>query len=240
MSGLEVVDVDFRLAPLRAEDVVFKVNRRARRYVARVGAAGMIALTIPHGGNRRDALAFANTHRAWLEEQKAKARVALAAEQSRRLTYGSAIRFRGRLHRLKSGAYWGRPYVTVGEHRIFLADEGMDLARPLADYFRGLAKEELTTLVFELAERFKLRVSKVVIRDQKTRWGSCSTSKVISLNWRLLLAPIEARDYVIIHELMHLKRFDHSPAFWRLVEQACPDFRKHEAWLIKHQEELRW
>lgn len=232
--------MEFRLSPLRAEEVVFKLNKRSRRYVARVRADGAFVLTVPAGGSRREALVFANKHRAWLEEQKAKAAEAAARESERRLVLGGTMRYRGRLHRIKLGRHWGRPFASVGEHRIFLADEGMDIARPLGEFFRGLAKEELPQRVMELAAQFGLRVAKVVIRDQKTRWGSCSTSKVISLNWRLLLAPPEARDYVIVHELMHLKRFDHSPAFWRLVEQACPDFRKQEAWLTRHQDELRW
>ncbi len=240
MPGQEAADVDFRLAPLRAEEVVFKLNKRSRRYVARVSASGEYVLTVPVGGSRREALVFANKHRAWLEEQRAKAAETAAKESERRLVLGGTMRYRGRLYRIRLGKHWGRPFAAVGEHRVFLADEGMDLARPLGEFFRCLAKEELPQRVRELAQPFGLRVSKVVVRDQKTRWGSCSTGKVISLNWRLLLAPPEARDYVILHELMHLKRFDHSPAFWRLVEQACPDFRRHEAWLAQHQDELRW
>jgi predicted metal-dependent hydrolase len=79
--------------------------------------------------------------------------------------------------------------------------------------------------LFELAARHALTVSKVSIRNQKWRWGSCSRNGHICLNWRLVQMPDAVRDYVLIHELMHLRRLDHSPKFWKLVAEACPDYR---------------
>ena len=240
MPTLSVSDANYQRAPLRIEDVLFKPNFRERRYVARVDADGNIVLTIPHGGNRREALSFANQHRDWLEDQRVKAWEAKAEESNRCLRYGHELLFRGRRYKLKPGKYWGRPYVSFADQRVFIADADMDLARPVAVHLRDLAKEILPERVFALAGQCRLRVEKVVIRDQKTRWGSCSSNRTISLNWRLLQAPPAVSDYVILHELMHLKRFDHSPSFWRLVEKACPDFRQHETWLAAHQDELKW
>jgi predicted metal-dependent hydrolase len=97
--------------------------------------------------------------------------------------------------------------------------------------WRARAKALLPERLYELANRHGLVVKAVSVRSQKTRWGSCGRNGHISLNWRLVLMPAAVRDYVLIHELMHLRRLDHSPKFWRLVEAACPDYRSARQWL---------
>lgn len=227
--------------PLKRADVVFKPHPRAKRYLAKVDKSGNIVLTVPRAGTQRDALAFANQHREWLAGQKANALQSLRnVEQSRGLGEGDLIWFRGEQVPLRIEKDYGRPVLCFAQERVYIADESMDLVRPLQARLRQLAKLEFPEVVHAFAQRFGESVKKVTVRDQKTRWGSCSTSGTISLNWRLVLASPATRDYVIIHELMHMKRFDHSPEFWALVEQACPDYRSHEAWLKAHQDELNW
>lgn len=80
--------------------------------------------------------------------------------------------------------------------------------------------------------------TRITIRDQKTRWGSCSARGTLSFNWRLMLAPPAVLDYVVVHELSHLTHMNHSKAFWSLVESACPDYRTHRKWLKEHGQEL--
>lgn len=96
------------------------------------------------------------------------------------------------------------------------------------------AAEELPRRLFELAAKFALTVTRVSIRNQRWRWGSCSKAGHICLNWRLIEMPAWVRDYVLIHELMHLRRMDHSPAFWKLVAVAFPDYQHARAWLREH------
>jgi predicted metal-dependent hydrolase len=98
---------------------------------------------------------------------------------------------------------------------------------------RARATRELPARLLELAAQFGLTVSRVSIRNQRWRWGSCSRSGHICLNWRLVTMPDSVRDYVLIHELMHLKRLDHSPKFWKLVAEACPGYEDARAWLRK-------
>jgi predicted metal-dependent hydrolase len=83
----------------------------------------------------------------------------------------------------------------------------------------------------QLAQAHDLQVARVTIRNQRSRWGSCSRQGVIALNFRLVQAPDSVRDYVLVHELMHLRQQNHSRRFWRLVEAACPSFRDSERWL---------
>jgi len=93
------------------------------------------------------------------------------------------------------------------------------------------ARRELPARLLELAAQHGLTVSRVSIRNQRWRWGSCSPEGHICLNWRLVDMPRSVRDYVLIHELMHLKRLDHSPRFWKLVAAACPGYQAARAFL---------
>jgi predicted metal-dependent hydrolase len=93
------------------------------------------------------------------------------------------------------------------------------------------AKHQLPTRLLELAAVHQLTVTRVSVRNQRWRWGSCSRDGHICLNWRLVRMPDAVRDYVMIHELMHLKRMDHSPKFWKLVAAACPTYQASRAFL---------
>jgi predicted metal-dependent hydrolase len=99
---------------------------------------------------------------------------------------------------------------------------------------RARAQRELPPRLLELAALHGLSVSRVSVRNQRTRWGSCGPDRHICLNWRLVLMPPDVRDYVLIHELMHLRRMDHSRAYWRLVAAACPDYPSARDWLRRH------
>ncbi|MDQ8184506.1 SprT family zinc-dependent metalloprotease [Pelagicoccus sp. SDUM812002] len=227
--------------PLKRKDVVFRNHPNAKRYLARVDKEGNIVLTVPRTGTQRDALAFANENREWLEGQRTLALEQLEeAKRNQGLRPGELIWFRGKRVPLTVEKDIGRPVLRFADERVFIADEDMDLSRPLKAHLSEMAKVEFPKRAYRLAERVGETVTKVVVRDQKTRWGSCSTSGTISLNWRLLLASESTRDYVIIHELMHMKRFDHSAKFWALVAKACPAYQEHEAWLKAHQDELNW
>jgi hypothetical protein len=103
-----------------------------------------------------------------------------------------------------------------------------------ADALRALrarAKTDLPPRLLDLATQHGLTVSRISIRNQRWRWGSCSRNGHICLNWRLVTMPEMVRDYVLIHELMHLKRMDHSPKFWKLVADAFPPYKDARAWL---------
>jgi predicted metal-dependent hydrolase len=99
---------------------------------------------------------------------------------------------------------------------------------------RMRATRELPPRLMTLAAEHGLTVSKISVRNQKWRWGSCSRRGHICLNWRLVETPAWVRDYVMLHELMHLRRMDHSRKFWKLVAQACPDYQVARQWLREH------
>lgn len=98
-------------------------------------------------------------------------------------------------------------------------------------YYRRRAKEILLERVACFAPVMGVTVNRITIREQKTRWGSCSSKGNLNFNWKLILMPEEILDYVVVHELAHLIEMNHSPAFWQQVEQVLPDYRKRRAWL---------
>ncbi len=115
----------------------------------------------------------------------------------------------------------------------------VDLRPPVEKYLRRMATQELTECVFELAALHQSAVQRVSVRNQRSRWGSCSRRGTISLNWRLVQTPVFVRDYIILHELAHLKEMNHSARFWREVARLCPEFEQAECWLKQHAELLR-
>jgi predicted metal-dependent hydrolase len=111
-------------------------------------------------------------------------------------------------------------------------------ARSTDTWYRGRARSAITDAVVRDAERLGVRYTQLAVRDQRTRWGSCSSRGTLSFNWRLVLAPIEVLEYVVVHELCHLVQHNHSRAFWQLVEQARPGYGAERDWLRRHGPEL--
>jgi predicted metal-dependent hydrolase len=129
-----------------------------------------------------------------------------------------------------------RPWIERQQRR---AEEqrghGTVLSPQALKELRGRAMRELPHQLRRLAARHGLTVSRVSIRNQQSRWGSCSPNGHICLNWRLMLLPAFVREYVLIHELMHLKRLDHSRRFWNLVAQACGNYQEARRWLRQNE-----
>lgn len=209
-------------------------NRRARRYILRLRADGLARLTVPRGGSDAEALGFAAQHAGWLERQIARR----AAESVRPALWqiGTPILFRGQLVRLEPAAEHGPGWIRLGGDLVQAREP--DLRPAVEWYLRNLAARELEDRVFELAARHQLRVARVTVRNQRSRWGSCSRRGTISLNWRLIQTPAFVQDYIVLHELAHLKEMNHSRRFWAEVARMCPDYELAERWLKEHQGKL--
>lgn len=108
----------------------------------------------------------------------------------------------------------------------------------LIKWYVHLAKKEIIKMVIELAGKYGFEYNRIFIRDQKTKWGTCSSKKNLSFNWRLIRCPKFVTEYLIIHELSHLKEMNHSKKYWELVESMCPDFKKAILWLKEYESYL--
>ncbi len=207
--------------------VEFVRMRRARRYVLRVRPGGVLRVTIPRGGSQREAARFVRKHADWIRRE----RVRLAAAEASRWVPGGTIRLRGEPVAIAVTGDPGRRSVKYGERTVPLPDAASDLRRAIEGDLRRLARVELGSRLRELAGLHSLTVAGVSIRNQRSRWGSCSREGRIALNFRLIQMPPAVSDYVLLHELMHLREQNHSRRFWRHVEEACPGFRAAERWL---------
>ena len=139
-----------------------------------------------------------------------------------------------RLVRLEPVLGLDRPGVVWVGGEPCPAPTGVDLGR----WYRREARRRIGAVAAWEGGRLDLRPSSLAIRDQRTRWGSCSSRGALSFNWRLVLAPEPVLRYVVVHELCHLREANHSKAFWRLVEDALPRFDESRSWLRRHGHEL--
>ena len=227
--------------PVPDRGVVFVRSARARRVRLTLRSDGVAVATVPAGGSLREAEKFVAAHAAWLER---------ARERQRRKptvpaiwSVGTSILWRGELTEIKtvaagdpSGA-GGRsvwPAICLAADVFRLRSVEGDLRRPLEWHFARRAKIELPARTWELAAVLRAPVSAVTVRNQRSRWGSCSARGTISLNWRLVQVPETVRDYIILHELAHLQEMNHSDRFWARVEVICPRWRESERWLKAH------
>jgi predicted metal-dependent hydrolase len=129
------------------------------------------------------------------------------------------------------GVQPGERLVRFGAFHLRLADDGPGALPAIERHLRRLATEELPRRLTELAAAHGRAVAGVTIRAQRTRWGSCSPTGRISLNWRLIQLPPSVRDYVLLHELTHLIHLNHSRRFWRELERVCPWHGEARGWL---------
>jgi predicted metal-dependent hydrolase len=208
-------------------------HRQARRYTLRIHSVTReVVLTMPPRGSVKQAREFALKHGAWI------------AARLRRLpdaapfAHDAVLPLRGIDHRIvhkrgARGTVWIETAET-GERQLCVAGEAPHIPRRVRDFLKREAKRDLETASRLAALALGVTIKRVSVRDQSSRWGSCSTTGVLSYSWRLILAPTFVLDYLAAHEVAHLVEMNHSRAFWRLVERICPHMSRAKAWLDAH------
>lgn len=209
--------------------IQFVRERRARKYIIRVKPDGSLRVTIPRGGSKREAETFVATHRSWAERERRR----VAAQHAPAEWHaGTVILLRGEPTSLRIEHDARGTVLIVGKEQVRVPQHCGTNLRPAVELaLRQIAQRDLVPRLHVLAARHGLTVTRVTIRDQRTRWGSCSRRGAIALNFRLVQMPPAVCEYVLLHELMHLRQQNHSRRYWRLVEEVCPDFRAAERWL---------
>jgi predicted metal-dependent hydrolase len=204
-------------------------HRRARRYVLRMGDNETLRLTVPRGASIAGGLRFVERQREWVERERLRARARLAP-----WGHGTLVRFRGVLEPLRVSGL----EIVCGTERIRIAEKAADARPAVESHLMALARRELSERCLAFARQAGYQLTRVSIRSPRSRWGSCSPTGVVMLNWRLVQMPPSVADYVIYHELAHLEQPNHSRRFWRVVEGLCPEWRDAERWLRKHGKEI--
>ena len=211
------------------DDLPYRVRRsdRARRVRVSVDAHGDVEVVLPRRSPERAAAAAIVELRPWIERRLADARAVRDAVAAR----GAAVPYLGTELALHPEP--GRTRVhRRGDVLLVPGDDRAPAA--IERWYRRAAQREIAPRLDDAVAALGARYEKLTIRNQRTRWGSCSTTGAMSFNWRLLLAPEPVLDYVVWHEACHLLVMDHSPDFWALVRRHCPGYENHRRWLRRH------
>ncbi len=207
-------------------EIQYSVRRspRARRVRVTVDPSRGVEVVLPRRAAERQAAAAVRELRPWIERRVSELERARAAVTAR----GDMVPYLGASLRLVAQPGRRRAHRR-GEVLLVPADG--ERRQALERWYRRAARDEIFERLERACRLTGTSYSKLTIRGQRTRWASCSPSGAMSFNWRLLLAPEAVLDYVVWHEVCHLKIMDHSPRFWALVAQWCPDYRRHASWL---------
>lgn len=222
---------------------VLRRSSRAKRLRLQIGDDLKLTLVVPKRMPKFMINRFVSSHRGWIDKQIVKIKAKHADHPPHQYKdgeifyyFGEKVVLRVSPHKLK------RPKVKVAgdELRVYLYKEISrdravpDIKKAVENFYKLKANEVVHDRLQHFNEHYGFRYNRVTLRNQKSRWGSCSKLKNLNFNWRLIMAPIEVIDYVIVHELCHLKQMNHSQKFWNLVSQTIPNHKEVRKWLRKN------
>ena len=227
--------------PIAFEGKIYLVRVRrhaqARRYTLRIHAATReVVLTMPPRGSLKAARAFAEKHGGWIAARLGR------LPQPSPFAHGTRLPLRGIEHRIehrhgRRGTVWIEN-GAADEPLLCVAGAAPHIARRVHDFLKREAKRDLEAASRAAAAQLGVAIKQVSVRDQSSRWGSCSTTGMLSYSWRLILTPPFVLDYLAAHEVAHLVEMNHSRKFWRLVERMCPHVERAKSWLDAHGSDL--
>jgi len=222
-----MLEVAGRTLPLRIVE-----SDRAKRLILRIETGGQaLRVTVPSGVPAREVDRFVERHHGWLEQRLAKVPVRPQVRP------GIKLPLRGAAHLIvhepgKRGA------VSVdevdGQPALIVHGDRVHLPRRLADFLKREAKKDIERLVAKHTATVGRKAKTVKFRDTSSRWGSCTSDGNLSFSWRIMMAPPLVIDYLVAHEVAHLKEMNHGPRFWKLCAELCPRTDEAKAWLKRN------
>ncbi len=222
---MEQVTCEIVALPGGAAKVQWRRSSRARRVSLRIDPRdGHVIVTLPLRASRPAGVALLMDHAEWVTSRLAALPGAVPFEE------GALVPLDGVDHRIRHmPALRGAAWLEEGELRV--AGDPAFLSRRVADFLRAEARRRLSTMVAEKAALSGLRPSRITVKDTRTRWGSCAVSRALAFSWRLVMAPPFVQDYVVAHEVSHLRHMNHGPRFWALVDTLTPHTKRAVRWL---------
>jgi predicted metal-dependent hydrolase len=205
-------------------------HRQARRYTLRIDAPTReVVLTMPPRGSVREAKEFAQKHGGWIAARLKR------LPEAAPFVHGVEVPLRGEPHRIvhrrgERGTVWSETDGS-GQRLLCVAGEPPHVDRRISDFLKREAQRDLDAASRGYAAQIGVSIKRICVRDQSSRWGSCSNTGVLSFSWRLILAPPFVLDYLAAHEVSHLVELNHSPRFWRLVKRLYPQLERAKVWL---------
>lgn len=230
---------------IRIENFEIEIVRRprARRLSLKVQTSGEMRLTAAVGTPDKYIRGFLLDQLAWIKKTSQKFEKVREAHPEKQYSAGDQFCFLGEHFKLQF-TQGERVSLNVDrtKHEMMMTVPDLSIAPTIAktylrDFYSQVGRKYISGRISAISGQMKLEPSAISFRSQKTRWGSCSSKGRVTFNWRLAIAPPAVIDYVIIHELAHLKHMDHSLKFWNLVEKYSPDHKKLKRWLNKNRYE---
>lgn len=235
--------VEKRETSINEQTITYILKRSLRARHARLEVRPQTGLTVivPHSYKIGQLPGLLESEEQWISSNLARFSHSQSSSAKMKLKSSDTVPYLGRdLELVKQENHSGGGLTLEGNRlavsRVLFGDGILELA--LERWYRAEAAKLIGERTYKLSTQMGVSYKRISIRGQKTRWGSCSRKKNLSFNWRLLMAPEPVIDYVIIHELTHLKEMNHSKRFWELVAQRCPRWREYKQWLKKHEPHL--
>jgi predicted metal-dependent hydrolase len=234
VPGLSLAEAQRRAEGLGlGAPVAIRVNPRARRLLLRMDAATRrFDLVLPRELPPETALKFLEAQRGWIAARLDALPVAVPFAE------GAVVPVLGVPHRIRREDDPASPTVAIIDGEIRVRGGPEPVARRVRDHLARLAARELAHRTRRHAAAIGGKVTRITVRDTKSRWGSCSAAGSLSFSWRLIMAPEPVLDYVVAHEVAHLIEMNHGPRFWKLVHTMVADPTAQRAWLKRHRAEL--
>ncbi len=209
-----------------AVDVVLRRSARATRFSLRVSRLdGKVTLSVPLRSSEKDAMAFLRAQEEWLRNALSR------LPKTALVTFGSQLMVEGDALILAQGG--GRSLTVDGPHLRVPGDPAAAGARVQA-WLKALARDRLVAASDHYAAQIGRKVTRVTLRDTRSRWGSCTSDGALMYSWRLIMAPPSVLRYVAAHEVAHLVEMNHSPRFWAVVDRLYPGWQAQRNWLHRH------
>jgi predicted metal-dependent hydrolase len=219
-----------------SDKLQYAVTRQKRKTVALYVRDGGVEVRAPLRMSKAEIDRFVESKREWVLRQLGKHADLAEQKAAFVVDYGSAVPYRGGEYPVR-----GHEKRTVMFDDAFVVPTGLSpeqVKRACVLIYRLLARRDLTEKVIEYAGRMGVKPSAVKINDAKTRWGSCSSKNSLNFSWRIMMADDDVIDYLVVHELAHIKELNHSARFWSIVEGVLPDYKGRQARLKELQKKL--
>ncbi len=236
--------VEERETSINGQTITYTVKRSLRAKHVRLEVRRQTGLTVvvPYSYKIGQLPRLLQSKERWISSNLARCSHFQSLSAGKELSSGDTVPYLGRdLELVKRENHSGVGSVTL-EGNTLAVSPGLFkngiLELALERWYRTEAAKLINERADKLSSQMGISYKRIVIRGQKTRWGSCSHKKNLSFNWKLIMAPELVIDYVIIHELTHLKEMNHSKRFWELVAQYCPRWREYKKWLKQHEADL--
>ena len=213
--------------------VLVRSRRRRKTMTLRVDRQGRVVIRVPFYAVKKEIDRFFEQNGAWVARKLAERRAIQEMCKPKSFVPGEEFLFLGKSYPLRLGETNGKvPTLSFCPRGFALPENHFAKARDLfVKWYKTRAREKITEKVLDFSKRLNLIPQGIRLTTARTQWGSCSPDNRLSFNWKLVMAADAFIDYVVAHELLHIKEKNHSPRFWKALESFMPDYKERKAWL---------